>query len=85
MRHIKVGKTDLAIAHVGDEFFAVSNICRHAFGPLADGVMDGFELVCPWHGWRYDIRDGTTDHPGSDLRVHPLFIANEYVMIRTSA
>ncbi len=85
VRHVKVGKNDLAITRVGDEFFAVSNICRHAFGPLGDGVMEGYELVCPWHGWRYDVRDGTTDHPGSDLRVQPLFIVNEYVMIRTSA
>lgn len=85
VRHVKVGKSDLAIARVGEEFFAVSNICRHAFGPLGDGVLDGYEIVCPWHGWRYDVRDGSTGHPGADLRVQPLFVANEYVMIRTMA
>ena len=85
VRHVKVGKSDLAIARVGEEFFAVSNICRHAFGPLGDGVLYGYEIVCPWHGWRYDVRDGSTGHPGADLRVQPLFVANEYVMIRTMA
>lgn len=82
VRHVKIGKTDLAIARVGDEYHAVSNVCRHAFAPLSDGVVEGYELVCPWHGWRYDVRDGTTDHPGADLRVYPLSIVNEYVMIR---
>jgi len=85
VRHLKVGKTDLAVVRVGDEFHAVSNVCRHAFAPLSDGFVDGYELVCPWHGWRYDVRTGSTDHPGADLRVHDLFVVNEYVMIRTTA
>ena len=85
VRHVKVGKTELAVVRVGDEFHAVSNICRHAFGPLSDGFVEGHELVCPWHGWRYDVRDGTTDHPGVALQLHRLFIANEYVMIRVVA
>ncbi len=84
VRHVKVGKTDLALARVGDEFFAISNICRHAFGPLAEGVLEGYELVCPWHGWRYDVRDGTTDHPGADVGAHPLVVSGGYVMIRTT-
>jgi nitrite reductase/ring-hydroxylating ferredoxin subunit/ferredoxin-thioredoxin reductase catalytic subunit len=82
VRHVKVGKTDLAVVRTGDEFHAVSNVCRHAFGPLADGIVEGHDLICPWHGWRYDVRNGSTDHPGADLQVHDLFVANEYVMIR---
>jgi ferredoxin-thioredoxin reductase catalytic chain len=35
IRHTKIGKRDIAIARVGDEVFALSNVCRHAFGPLA--------------------------------------------------
>lgn len=85
VRHVKVGKTDLAIARVGDEFFAVSNICRHAFGPLGDGLLEGYELVCPWHGWRYDVRDGTTDHPKADIKQQTLVVDDGYVMIRTRA
>lgn len=66
-RHVKIGKRDMAIARVGDEVFALSNLCRHAFGPLAEGYMVGYTLMCPWHGWRYDVRDGTTDHPNADV------------------
>ncbi|MDZ4180341.1 MAG: ferredoxin-thioredoxin reductase catalytic domain-containing protein, partial [Coriobacteriia bacterium] len=42
IRHVKVGKRDIAVARVADEFFALSNVCRHAFAPLADGYMDGY-------------------------------------------
>jgi nitrite reductase/ring-hydroxylating ferredoxin subunit/ferredoxin-thioredoxin reductase catalytic subunit len=68
VRHVKVGKNDIALARNGDEVFALSNVCRHAFGPLAEGFVDGYHVVCPWHGWRYDMRDGTTDHPNADVR-----------------
>lgn len=71
-RHIKVGKTDLALVRVGDEFFALSNLCRHAYGPLAEGVVEGYFVVCPWHGWRYDVRTGATDHPDADVRTFPV-------------
>jgi len=67
-RHVKIGKHDIAVVRVGDDIFALSNVCRHAFAPLAEGFVDGHALVCPWHGWRYDVRDGTTDHPNADVR-----------------
>lgn len=81
VRHVKVGKNDIAVAHVGDEVFALSNLCRHAFGPLSDGFVDGYTLVCPWHGWRYDVRTGTTDHPNADVRTFPARVVAGEVLV----
>jgi len=72
VRHVKIGKRDLAVARVGEEFFALSNVCRHAFGPLGEGFVEGYEVMCPWHGWRYDLRTGTTDHPNADVATYPV-------------
>jgi 3-phenylpropionate/trans-cinnamate dioxygenase ferredoxin subunit len=80
-RHLKIGKRDIALFRVGDEFFALSNLCRHAFAPLAEGYVDGFIVMCPWHGWRYDIRDGTTDHPGADVKTYPVEVRDGEVFI----
>jgi len=74
IRHVKIGRRDIALARVGDELFALGNVCRHAFAPLAEGFMDGYHVMCPWHGWRYDVRDGTTDHPDADVRVYPTLV-----------
>lgn len=82
IRHIKIGKRDIAVARVGDEFFALSNVCRHAFGPLGEGLMDSYMVMCPWHGWRYDVRDGTTDHPNSDVRTYETTVRDGFVFIR---
>ncbi len=81
IRHTKIGKRDIAIARVGDEVFALSNVCRHAFGPLADGFMDGYEVMCPWHGWRYDVRTGTTDHPNTDVSTFPVTLRDGLVLV----
>ena len=80
-RHVKIGKRDIAVVRVGDEVFALSNLCRHAFGPLSDGFMDGFHLMCPWHGWRYDVRDGTTDHPNANVSTFPVTVKDGEVMV----
>jgi nitrite reductase/ring-hydroxylating ferredoxin subunit len=53
-----VGERALAIARVGDEVFALDNVCPHAGGPLGDGVLNGCELTCPWHGWTFDVSSG---------------------------
>ena len=81
VRRVKVGKNDIALARVADEVFALSNVCRHAFGPLAEGFVDGYYLLCPWHGWRYDVRDGTTDHPNADVKTYPVTVREGDVFV----
>lgn len=80
-RHVKIGKNDLALVRAGDDVFALSNVCRHAFAPLAEGYVDGHVLICPWHGWRYDVRDGTTDHPNADVRTYPVTVRDGLVFV----
>lgn len=81
VRHVKVGKNDIAVVRVGEDVFALSNVCRHAFGPLGEGYLDGYLLACPWHGWRYDVRDGTTDHPNADVRTFPAHLRGGDVFV----
>jgi len=82
MRHVKVGKRSIAVARVGEEYFALSNVCRHAFAPLAEGFMDGYYVMCPWHGWRYDVRTGVTDHPDADVQTFETLVRDGIVYVR---
>jgi len=55
---VRAGGYTVAVFRVGDEARAVDNRCLHTGGPLADGwVVDGC-VVCPWHGWVYDLGTG---------------------------
>ena len=40
------------------ELIAHGAICPHQLAPLRDAVIDGGELVCPWHGYRFDLHNG---------------------------
>jgi nitrite reductase (NADH) small subunit len=37
---------------------ALGAICPHKGGPLADGLIDGRVVICPLHGFTYDLSTG---------------------------
>ena len=42
----------------GGRFAACGAICPHEDGPLADGWLEGDVVVCPWHGFDFDLDTG---------------------------
>lgn len=55
---VRAGGRTLAIFRVKDQFFVLNNMCLHRGGPLGEGDLEGYRVVCPWHGWTYDVRTG---------------------------
>jgi nitrite reductase/ring-hydroxylating ferredoxin subunit len=49
-----------ALFNVDGVISAIDGICPHQGGPLADGVVEGTMVTCPWHGWQFDVRTGKT-------------------------
>ena len=41
-----------------NELYAVQAECPHKRGPLADGLLGGTTLICPLHGWKFDLKTG---------------------------
>jgi len=54
----QVDGEEVVLARRGSELFAVAAHCTHYHGPLADGLIQGDEVRCPWHHACFSLRTG---------------------------
>jgi nitrite reductase (NADH) small subunit len=57
-RSVAIDGLELAIFNLNDRFVTIENRCPHKGGPLCDGIVSGTTVVCPLHGWRFDLETG---------------------------
>jgi nitrite reductase/ring-hydroxylating ferredoxin subunit len=67
---------------VEDALVAVPGVCPHEDVALADGHLDGTQLVCPGHGWGFDVITGACRAaPGLELRRYPITLVGDEIWV----
>jgi len=57
-RRVEAAGIGLVLLRDGDDVLAFGQFCPHLGAPMADGWMDRGQIVCPWHGSRFDPTTG---------------------------
>ena len=55
---LEVDGQRLALFNIAGDYYCIADVCSHDDGPVAEGECNGFEIECPRHGARFDVRDG---------------------------
>ena len=82
-RMVDVSGRHVAVFRLGDELYALDNMCLHRGGPLCDGSIDNGVVTCPWHGWSYEIKTGTmVQDPRVGVSRHEVRLDGDNVAVR---
>ena len=80
---VTVNGRHVALFRLGEEFFALDNMCLHRGGPLCEGFIEDDVVTCPWHGWSYQIRTGImVQDPRVGVSRHEVRVEGEMVSVR---
>ena len=55
---VEVNGKKIALFNVEGSFYAIDDTCTHRGGPLSEGVLEGDQVTCPWHGATYNVTTG---------------------------
>jgi nitrite reductase/ring-hydroxylating ferredoxin subunit len=78
-----VNDTEIAVFKINSEVFAVSNICPHQQTHLIyDGFVEDEFVVCPAHGWKFNLKTGKKDSGSNGLDSYPVEIIDSQVYVK---
>jgi nitrite reductase/ring-hydroxylating ferredoxin subunit len=63
MKAVDVAGEKVCIVNIDGSYYAIGNVCTHMGGPLNEGTLEGFNVECPWHGSKFDVRTGEPTKP----------------------
>lgn len=78
-----IGGTAIAVARANGSYYAISNKCPHADGPLGEGTLEGTVVTCPYHGWSFDVADGSCKtNPYAKVTTYPVQVVGDAVCVQ---
>ena len=79
---VEANGKQIAIFNVGGKFFAISNVCAHADGSLAEGSVAGDVVTCPLHAWEYNVKTGESlTMPGAKVEQFKVIVENDEIYV----
>jgi 3-phenylpropionate/trans-cinnamate dioxygenase ferredoxin subunit len=55
---VEIDGRPIVVFNIAGQYFAIGDVCTHDEGPLGDGTLEDYNIVCPRHGAEFDVRNG---------------------------
>lgn len=79
---VDIDGEQIALFHTNDGFRALGGLCRHMAARLSDGQVVDNNVVCPLHGWQYDVTTGArTDRCGQGVGTYPIEVREGWLFL----
>ena len=59
LKKVRAGAASVLLVRQGEEILALAEHCSHLGGPLSEGELKDGSVICPWHGSRFCLADGS--------------------------
>jgi 3-phenylpropionate/trans-cinnamate dioxygenase ferredoxin subunit len=79
----EIGDLSIAVFQIAGRYFAISDLCSHDDGPVAEGDVAGEEIACPRHGARFSLESGKAlSLPAvSDIPAYPVRVLDGEIQV----
>lgn len=80
---VQIDKKFIALFKVEDKVYAINAICPHAGAFLDMGWLDEHAVICPLHGWDFDVRTGESPSFGIKTGCFEVDVEEDAVFVIT--
>ncbi|MCF8259254.1 MAG: nitrite reductase (NAD(P)H) small subunit [Melioribacteraceae bacterium] len=78
-----IDEVEIALFLVNGEVFALNNVCPHQHaGIIYDGFIENGCVICPAHGWTFQLKNGNRKDGRKGLDSYEVKIQDEYVYVK---
>lgn len=82
-RAVPVDGRMVAVFRTSDGWYAIDDLCPHMGASLAEGWLEDDTVSCPWHAWRFCIKDGKwVDNPRTGVDCFEVKVEGDNVLVR---
>jgi 3-phenylpropionate/trans-cinnamate dioxygenase ferredoxin subunit len=80
---VDVGDRPIVLFNIAGQIFAIGDVCTHDDGPLGDGDLEGYNIVCPRHGAEFDVRTGKVMQMPAvvDIPAYPVRVVDGMIQV----
>ncbi len=84
MKAVDLEEERVCIVNIEGNYYAIGNVCTHMGGPLNEGTLEGYDVECPWHGSKFDVKTGEPIRPPARqaIPIYEVKVENNKILVR---